>query len=235
VNGEQPADGSRPVALVTGATGGIGSAIARRLATDHHVLAIGRRAGALAGLSADPHIEAVALDLLDLNGMESYIGSLDRLDVIVHSAAVSDRFTIAQADAAEWRRQLELNVVVPAELTRMALPHLRRAHGQVVFINSGAGLRSYPTHTLYSATKFALKAVADGLRGEERENGVRVASVHPGPTDTPMLAGDLRKADREYESEKYIRPESIASAVRLVVDATPDAQVTDLVVRPRVE
>lgn len=225
----------RPVALVTGATGGIGSAITRDLARDHRVLAIGRNARLLAELASTPGVEAVALDLLDLGAMEAYITALPRLDVIVHSAAMSDRYTIEEADAAEWRRQLELNVVVPAELTRVALPLLRTAEGQVVFINSGAGLRSYPTHTLYSATKFALKAVADGLRGEERPNGVRVATVHPGPTDTPMLAGDLRKAEREYESEKYIKPESIASAVRAVVDATPDAQVTDVTVRPREE
>lgn len=225
----------RPVALITGATGGIGGAIARRLGADHRVLAIGRNAGALARISQLPGVEGVSLDLLDLPSMEAYIATLPRLDVIVHSAAISDRFRVDEADAAEWRRQLDINVVVPAELTRYALPQLRAAHGQVVFINSGAGLRSYPAHTLYSATKFALKAVADGLRGEERENGVRVATVHPGPTDTPMLAGDLRKADREYESEKYIQPESIAATVRLVVDATPDAQVTDIVVRPRME
>lgn len=225
----------RPVALVTGATGGIGGAIARRLATDHQVLAVGRNAGTLAKISQLPGIEGIALDLLDLSAMEAYIATLPRLDVIVHSAAISDRFRVDEADAAEWRRQLDINVVVPAEVTRFALPQLRASRGQVVFINSGAGLRSYPTHTLYSATKFALKALADGLRGEEREHGVRVATVHPGPTDTPMLAGDLRKADREYESEKYIQPESIAATVRLVVDATPDAQVTDIVVRPRTE
>lgn len=225
----------RPVALVTGATGGIGGEIARRLATDHRVLAVGRNAGTLSRISQVPGIEGVSLDLLDLPSMEAYISTLPRLDVIVHSAAVSDRFRVEEADAAEWRRQLDINVVVPAEVTRYALPQLRAAQGKVVFINSGAGLRSYPSHTLYSATKFALKALADGLRGEERENGVSIATVHPGPTDTPMLAGDLRKADREYESEKYIRPESVAATVRLIVDATPDAQVTDIVIRPRVE
>lgn len=225
----------KPVALVTGATGGIGGEIARHLATDHRVLAVGRNAGALARLSQTPGVEGVSLDLSDLPSMEAYIATLPRLDVIVHSAAISDRFRVDEADAAEWRRQLDINVVVPAEITRFALPQLRASKGQVVFINSGAGLRSYPTHTLYSATKFALKALADGLRGEEREHGVRVATVHPGPTDTPMLAGDLRKADREYESEKYIRPESIAATVRLVVDAGADAQVTDIVVRPRIE
>lgn len=230
-----PHPNGAPVALITGATGGIGSAIVRRLATDHTVLAVGRNSRLLSQLSSIPGVEAVALDLLDLPAMEAYISSLPRLDVIVHSAAVSDRYTVAEADAAEWRRQLEINVVVPAEVTRVALPLLRKSQGQVVFINSGAGLRSYPSHTLYSSTKFALKALADGLRGEERANGVRVATVHPGPTDTPMLAGDLRKADREYESEKYIQPDSIAATVRLVVDATADAQVTDVVVRPRVE
>lgn len=228
-------DEGRPVALVTGATGGIGSAIAKSLARDHTVLAVGRHTGRLATLSSTAGVEGVSLDLLDFATVESYITGLARLDVVVHSAAISDRFRVDEADATEWRRQLDINVVVPAELTRIALPQLRQTRGQLIFINSGAGLRAYPQHTPYSATKFALKALADGTRGEELSHGVRVATVHPGPTDTPMLAGDLRKADREYESEKYIKPDSVASAVRFIVDMGDDAQVTDVVVRPREE
>lgn len=227
--------GDAPIALVTGATGGIGREITRALAKDHTVHALGRNTKKLAELARIEGVESASVDLLDLKTMQAYIEALPRLDVIIHSAAVSDRYSIAESDAAEWRRQLEINVVVPSELTRFALPKLREHKGQVVFINSGAGLRSYPTHTLYSATKFALKAVADGLRGEERPHGVRVATVHPGPTDTPMLAGDLKKANREYRADEYIQPESVAAAVRAVVDTGFDAQLTDVVVRPRDE
>lgn len=225
----------RPVALVTGATGGIGGAITRALATDHTVIAVGRDANGLQRLGLSENVRPTMLDLLDLDAVRDVVRSLHRLDVVVHSAAMSSRFTVADADAAEWRRQLELNVVVPAELTRLTLPLLRESRGQVVFVNSGAGLRSYPGHTVYSATKFALKALADGLRGEEIGAGVRVATVHPGPTDTAMLAGDLRRAGKPFESEKYIAPESIARAVRLIVDTGADAQLTDVMVRPRTE
>lgn len=232
---ENTPEAERPVALVSGATGGIGGAIAKALAVDHRVIALGRDGGRLAALGRIDGVEPTEIDILDLDAVRHLVESLGRLDVVVLSAAVSNRVSIEEADADEWRRQLELNVVVPAETARFALPALRRSGGQIVFVNSGAGIRSYPTHTLYSATKFALKAVADGLRGEVRSDGIRIATVYPGPTDTPMLAGDLRKAGRDVDSERYIAPESIASAVRAVVDATPDAQITDLVVRPRDE
>lgn len=225
----------RPVALVTGATGGIGGRIVRSLATDHTVIAIGRSMTALQELGELDDVRPTLGDLLDLDSMATLIRSLHRLDVLVHSAAVSSRFTVADADAAEWRRQLDLNVVVPAELTRFALPLLRESGGQVVFINSGAGLRSFGGHTLYSATKHALKALADGLRSEEIDRGVRVASIYPGPTETPMLAGDLRKAGRPFESGRYIDPETIARTVRTVIDMGADAQLIDVSVRPRSE
>ncbi|QNE36752.1 SDR family oxidoreductase [Leifsonia shinshuensis] len=225
----------RPVALVTGATGGIGGAIARALALDHTVIAVGRDIPSLQSLGEVDNIRATLADLLDLDSMARLIRSLDRLDVLVHSAAMSSRFTVEDADAAEWRRQLELNVVVPGEVTRFALPLLRESTGQVIFINSGAGLRSYGGHTLYSATKHALKAMADGLRAEELDRRVRVASVFPGPTETAMLAGDLRKAGRPFETGAYIDPESIARTVRTIVDLGSDAQLVDVSVRPRRE
>lgn len=226
---------SRPVAIVTGATSGIGLAIARDLATDHQVYAIGRSAEALAELQQIQHIESVELDLLDNQALKNFIDRLSAVAVLVHSAAISERLSVEQATPELWQKQFAINLFSPAELTRLALPLLRKEQGQVVFINSGSGTLALAGHAVYSASKFALNALAHALRTEESENGVRVATVSPGPTDTPMnrksreRAGDFAAID----PLAYSTPQSVAAAVRLVVDASEDTQIADVVVRPR--
>jgi len=225
----------RPIALVTGATGGMGREIARDLARDHHVIALGRCEAELDALGQIDGIFPMAVDLADFDDVERILGDLPRLDILVHSAAIAERHTTASASVDDWRRHLELNVIVPAEITRMALPALRASEGQLIFINSGAGGRSIGGHAVYSASKFALRALADAVRQEESAHRVRVATVAPGPTDTGMLRADLERSGVRYEPVRYIDPVSVARAVRAVVAATPDAQITEVAVRPRVE
>lgn len=226
---------SRPVAVVTGATSGIGLAIAQDLAADHQVYALGRSADALAALQQIENVEAVELDLLDNDALQAFVSRLPDIAVLVHSAALSERFTVGQATPEQWQKQFAINLFAPAELTRLALPALRKHQGQVVFINSGSGTLALAGHAVYSASKFALNALAHALRTEESEHGVRVATVSPGPTDTPMnrksreRAGDFAAID----PLAYSTPASVAAAVRLVVNATEDTQIADVVVRPR--
>lgn len=225
----------RRVALVTGATGGIGRAVVDDLAADHDVVAVGRNQEALAGLEGLPGVSAAFLDLSDDDAVATFAAGLDRLDVLVHAAAVATQFSVADADATEWRRQWDVNVVAPATLTRLTLPLLRASAGCVVFINSGAGTRAVPGSAVYSATKFALRALADALRAEESDAGVRVSTVAPGPTDTEMARSLRDGSGRPYEPHRLIRPASVAAAVRLVVDAGDDTQITEVAVRPRRE
>lgn len=227
--------GQRRVVLLTGATGGMGSAIAADLAADFDVVALGRDSARLAEVGLIDGVYPVAWDLLDYERIEGLLQSLPRIDVLIHTAAIAKRRSVEDATVEEWREHLELNVVAPAELTRAALPALRAARGQVVFINSGAGFTAGAGHSVYSASKFALRSLADSLRKEEEAHGVRVSSIHPGQTDTPMLREDHRLAGAEYSPESYIRPASVAAAVRTVVTAGPDTQITTVSVRPRVE
>lgn len=217
-----------PVALITGGTSGIGLAIAHALARDHQVYIIGRRPVAPALLADRPSLTPVSLDICDSPALAAFIATLPRLDVLVHSAALAEPYRVAEATPDIWQRHFAINLFAPAELTRLTLPALRASQGQIVFINSGSGTRPLAGHTVYSASKFALHALAEALRNEEREHGVRVATLYPGPTDTPMN----RPNDRDDPLARS-SPQAIAQAVRLIVDTTEESQITEVVVRPR--
>ena len=230
-----PASDSRPVALVTGASGGIGGAIVRDLTRTHRVVAVGRDAEALATLATETGAETRIVELTDPTAIDELAAEFDRLEVLVHAAAIADVRSVEEATPDDWERQLSINVISPALLTRATLPLIRRAQGTVVFIGSGSGTRPSAGSAIYTASKFALRAIADVLRLDEEQNRVRVVTVAPGPTDTAMQRTMVADAGGTYIPERYIRPESVAREVRHVVDAPADVQITDVAVRPRVE
>jgi NADP-dependent 3-hydroxy acid dehydrogenase YdfG len=223
---------TRKVAVIAGATSGIGWEIACDLAADHDVIALGRAAGALAQLDARPGIRAVSCDITSAAQREELTVSLGRVDVLVHAAAGS---TTDATSPEAWDAMLGMFLVAPAELTRLFLPRLRDSRGTVVFIGSGAGTRAIPGMAMYTAAKHGLRGYADVLRIAESPHGVRVATVAPGPTDTPGHRRSLAASATPYEPERYVHPSSVARAVRFVVDASEDVHLTDVAVRPRVE
>jgi NADP-dependent 3-hydroxy acid dehydrogenase YdfG len=225
--------GARPLALITGASRGIGAAVARDLAADHDLLLGGRDAAALDALAAElPGATAWPVELTDDRAVAAAAAGITRLDVLVHSAGVARLGTVADTPAATWRHQFEVNVVAVAELTRSLLPALRAARGRVVLLNSGAGHTARAGWASYAASKFALRALADALRAEEEATGVRVTSVHPGRTDTGMQREVVEQEGGRYRAREYLRPESVAAAVAHAVRAPRDAHITEVVVRP---
>lgn len=227
---------ARPVALVTGASRGLGRAIAEVLAPDHHLLLGGRDAAALARLAGSlPSAEPFVADLGDAAAVEEAVGAvvepLGRLDVLVHNAGISTHGTVAATTREQWRRVLEVDVVAVADLTRLVLPQLRAVHGLVVAINSGSGLRASPGGAVYSAAKHALRAFTGALREEERGR-VRVTSVHPGRIDTDMQVALQAAMGRPYDASEHMDPADVARTVRLAVDMPRDACVEELTVRP---
>ena len=132
----------------------------------------------------------------------------------------------------QWREHLDVNLLAPAELTRLALPGLRAARGTVVFVNSGAGLRANPEWAPYAASKHGLRALADALRAEEQGDGVRVTSVYPGRTATAMQERVHEQEGKEYDAGDWIRPETVADAIRHVIDLPRDATIPDVTVSP---
>lgn len=222
----------RPLALITGASRGIGKAIADALGATHDLLLGGRDEKALTSLAAGlPSARPWTAELTDYAAVAAATADIDRLDVLVHSAGISRLGALPDLSAADWRESYEINVVAVAELTRLLLPALRAAAGHVVLINSGSGLKANPRWGAYAASKFALRAYADVLRAEEERNGLRVTSVHPGRTATDMQRAVRQFEQADYVAEHYMRPESVAAIVRSAVETPRDAHVHEIVIR----
>ncbi|MCA1219150.1 SDR family oxidoreductase [Streptomyces sp. 8L] len=223
--------------LITGAGSGIGAAVARRLLErGDDLLLLARDAGRAKEIAAGlPGSRTLVGDLSNpdrLSWALSHQTLPDRLDSVLHIAGVVDLGTVAETTMKTWRSQLDVNLLAPAELTRLLLPQLRIAGGQVIFVNSGSGLNANPGWGAYAASKFGLKALADALRGEERANGVRVSTVYPGRTASPMQEKVHQQEGKEYDGSRLIDPESVATAILTVLDLPRDAGIDDITVRP---
>ena len=222
----------RPITLITGASGGIGSALARCLAPTHDLILSGRGGPALDGLCAELNAAPLALDLTRPETFAQAVAGLGRVTNLVHNAGVAELGGVAAQDHTTWTHTLAVNVVAPAELTRLLLPRVRQERGTVLFVNSGAGLRANAGWGSYAASKHALKALADALREEEAGHGVRVSSVYPGRTATAMQRKVREQEGAPYDPAAFTRPETVAATVASVLDAPRDAALTDVTVRP---
>jgi NAD(P)-dependent dehydrogenase (short-subunit alcohol dehydrogenase family) len=238
----QPSDPLRELrGLVTGAGSGIGRAIALALAAaGARVLLVGRsreklKAAAAAGADPGrllPHPADLAVDA-EVESLASGVqGVLGRLDILVHSAGVFARGRIADTPIAELDRQLATHLRAPYLLTQALLPMLREARGQVVFINSSAVGAARAGLAHYIAAKSAARALADCLRAEENEAGVRVLSVFAGRTATPMQEHVVALEGGTYRPETLLQPEDVAAAVLDALALPRTAELTDLHIRP---
>jgi len=223
--------------VITGAGSGIGAAVARRLHARGDALVLhARDAGRAKELAAEfPGAKTLVGDLGDpdkLSWAFSHQSLPDQVDSLLHIAGVVDLGQVGELTPKSWHHQLNVNLIAPAELTRHFLPQLRAARGHVVFVNSGAGLNAHASWSAYAASKHGLKALADSLRIEERANGLRVTSVYPGRTASPMQAKVHQQEGRPYDPSQWIDPESVATAILMCLDLPRDAEVNDLTVRP---
>lgn len=193
----------------------------------HELIALGRRSTALREL---PVAQRVVADLSEPAGLEAALPAFDWLDGVVHCAGVALRGGLQSSSVAEWQRQMAVNVIAPAELTRLLLPALRAGRGTVVFVNSGQGRTAAADSTIYASTKFALRALADSLRAGEPL--LRVSSVFPGRVATDMQRALREQEGGPYEPSSYLQPSTVAAAIVSALTAPPDAVVADITLRP---
>lgn len=223
----------KKIAVITGATRGIGHAIATLLADDHHLIVGGSGDSAVEVAKEFPSAEPFVADLTDTAFLEQKVRELglDRVDVLVHCAGVVAHDPVTETTPEQWQHAFDINLFAVAELTRQFLPALKAAHGTVVAINSGAGHHSGVGYGPYATTKFALRAYTDALREEHRDE-IRVSSIHPGKVNSDMQREIQAQRGNDYDESQFLRPESVAKAVRFAVDATDDAMVESITIRP---
>ena len=222
--------------LLTGAGSGMGAILAERLLErGDSLLLLARSPERAHDLRAElPDATVLVADLADAAEVEAVADELpDALDSVVHAAGVVDLGPVAELTPDAWQAQLAINLVAPAVLTRVCLPAVRAARGTLVFVNSGQGLAASPGWSAYAASKHGLRALADSLRAEEQEHGVRVTTVYPGRTATPMQEKVHEHEGKEYDASHWIDPDTVVDAILHVLDLPDDATVSDLTIRPR--
>ena len=220
--------------LLTGAGSGIGQATADVLhARGDDLLLLARneqRAADLAERYAGADVRVADLTVPDT--LAGVVADVDRLDAVVHAAGVIELGRVADLTLEDLSGQLRVNLVAPTELTRALLPALRASRGQVLFLNSSAGLVANAEWGAYAATKFGLKAIADSLRAEEADAGVRVTSVYLGRVATPMQAKVREQEGKPYDAADWASPASAAATIVHLLDLPSDATVPDIRFRP---
>ncbi len=230
------------VAVVTGASSGIGKAIALKLAAHGaNLCLVGRKLETLEVVAESARetssvVRSYEADLSQDEDVHKLKEHLERdfgyIDILIHSAGAISLGKIENARIEEFDWQFRTNARAPYLLTQVLLPMIRSRKGQIVFINSSAGVRASANVSQYAATKFALKAIADSLREEVNGEGVRVLSVYPGRTATPMQSAVQKLEGREYHPELLMQAEDVATMVINALSLPGSAEVTEIFVRP---
>lgn len=217
--------------MITGASGGLGSALADALAPTHTLFLAGRPSRRLDEVAERLGATTWPLDLADPDSIPAVVEPIVELDVLIHNAGVAYPGRVAESSVDEWRATMSVNLIGVVALTLELLPALRAAGGHVVFINSGAGINASPGLASYTASKFALRGFADSLRADEPS--LRVTSVHPGRIATAMQEDLIAYEGRPYDPDQFLSPQTVAQLTVDAINAPRDAHVHEVVIRPR--
>jgi NADP-dependent 3-hydroxy acid dehydrogenase YdfG len=230
------------IAVITGAGTGVGSAVALALASAKaKIKLIGRRLNRLEsvaakarsyGTEATCYIGDLATSSSQLELAQQLTRDLPHVDILVQNAGVHFTGPIEHASLADFDAQYQTNMRAPYVLTQALLPMLKARRGQVVFVNSSSGVAAKPMTAQYDSTKHGLKAIADSLRGEVNDHGVRVLSVYLGRTASEMQEKIFRTEGRPYRPDLLLQPEDVASVILNALSLPRTAEVTDLHIRP---
>ena len=231
------------IAVVTGASSGIGEATCHALAAaGFHIVAGARRQERLEEVARAVGGEALTLDVMDLSSIEAFVADIQRrhgrIDVLVNNAGLAAGLApVAEGSDADWVQMLETNVLGLLRVTRACLPLLRRApHSHIVNLGSVAGFEVYVGGAGYTASKHAVRAITRTLRLELVGEPIRVSEVAPGMVETEFslvrFKGDARRAAEVYRGVQPLTGADIADCIVWVVTRPPHVNIDELVVRP---
>ncbi|MGH7643645.1 MAG: SDR family oxidoreductase [Candidatus Dormibacteria bacterium] len=229
----------RPLAVVTGASAGIGEAIARRLAAEGFRLLLGaRREAEVHRIGRELGGRAMVLDVSDEASVAAFCAEAVGVRVLINNAGGARGVDpVAEADSAEWRWMWEVNVLGLMQVTRALLPALERsAQGHIVNISSTAGLEVYEGGAGYTAAKHAVHAISQTLRLELSGRPIRVTEVSPGMVQTEFslnrYGGDRDRAAAVYRGVTPLTAEDVADVVAFAVTRPAHVNLDQIVMRP---
>lgn len=236
------------IALVTGATAGIGEATALMLAEEGAALIItGRREERLLLLKnkleqLNVRVLPLCFDVSDEQAVKQSLGSLPEewraIDILVNNAGLAAGMnTVQEGDSDDWNRMIDTNVKGLLYVTRAVTPGMvARGRGQIINIGSIAGKEVYPNGNVYCATKHAVDALTKGLRIDLLPHGIRVTQVCPGAVETEFslvrFHGDAARAEKVYQGFENLVAGDIAECIRFVINRPPHVNINDMVVMP---
>jgi NADP-dependent 3-hydroxy acid dehydrogenase YdfG len=232
-------------AVITGGGTGVGAAVALALAeAGASIYLVGRRSNVLQsvaekarnfGSQALYYAADISSNAAQLDVTQRLKSDLTHVDILIQNAAMYTRGPIEHADPSDFDKQYQTNVRAPYVMTQALLPMLKARRGQVVFINSSSGIAAKPYTAQYDATKHALRALADSLRGEINAHGVRVLSVYLGRTASEMQERIAQMEGKPYQPENLLQPRDIASVILNALSLSRTAEVTDIWIRPLIK
>lgn len=226
-------------ALVTGGSAGIGRAIATALVTrEARVVVAARTTAKLRAAATEIGAVPISADLSTVEAASRLaadaVAALGGLDILVLSSGIHLQGAMTELPEHDFAELLRNNVIGPAALARCLAPALAAGRGDILIINSTVvRAQNIAGRAYYAAGQQAMKSVADGLRDELNESGVRVTSIFPGVTATPRQQHLYQTAGRAYRPEKLLQPEDVASMAVAALSLPPTAEATDIFVRPR--
>ena len=230
------------VAVVTGASSGIGKACCYALVkAGATVCLLGRNIHELKKIESEireysPLSKAVKVDLFNDDEISDAVNLVKNeygaVHVLVHSAGIYSVGKVKEAPVKDFDNQYKINVRAPYMLTQQILPFIDNNFGQIIFINSTVAMAAKSNLSQYCATKSALKALADSLRIEINSEGIRVLTIYPGRTATPMQEDVCKQEGIVYNAETMIKPEHVANLLVSSLNMPRDAEITDITVRP---